>query len=330
VDLYRQREGRPKATRIAIGQSSEIAAVAFSVKSFILAILLTVGVLQSAQATAPLSMKRSSERNHAAKSQYHDAPGIPLNDSQASAKEHNRHTDRQQTSITPRESTGLGTAEIIAVIAVVEGLIQAVVMRQTLVYANRPYVHLKAFDRPEPVHHVSQSAEPSIIAWRVAPTWENSGNTPTVNVRNWVNWAAFTGRDGIPTGFDFPDIISGNVVRPAKLMIGPKNFISANLLDIEVNYLTVAWHGGLRIYIWGWTEYRDDFWFSRLHRSEFCNEIVVEGDPANAECRFRFAIGHEHNGSGRSECYRPAGTKARRVQRGSPVWPLPHDTLPAP
>jgi hypothetical protein len=147
-------------------------------------------------------------------------------------------------------------------------------------------------------------------------------------MRNWVSWAWF--KHGIPTGFDFPDIVEGTVVRPAKLMIGPKNSIGANSSDIEVDCLARAWRGNLHIYLWGWTEYRDDFWFSREHRSEFCNELVVEGDPARADCRFRFAIGYEHNGCGRRECHRSAKTKIRRVQKGSPVWPPSHDTSPAP
>jgi hypothetical protein len=56
----------------------------------------------------------------------------------------------------------------------------------------------------------------------------------------------------------------------------------------------------LRLFVWGWAEYRDVFDGIPLHRTEFCNEVIVTEmgrEEATGKVTFavRFSIYGPHN-----------------------------------
>lgn len=106
--------------------------------------------------------------------------------------------------------------------------------------------------------------------------WENSGNTPAIQVVQRVNWAARN--DTLPDGFDFPDektVQSFHVristegeagfIAPHETILGGPSFISQGQLQ-SVN------HGSLYIFFWGHVEYLDSF--RCPHHTEFCKQIA--------------------------------------------------------
>jgi hypothetical protein len=78
----------------------------------------------------------------------------------------------------------------------------------------------------------------------------------------------------------------------------------------------------LEVFLYGWVEYDDVFEGTPRHRTEYCTQIVVEGDvtihtlPGNPEqphVPFRYQGHKKHNGAD-EECIRP-------LQTGSPKNP---------
>jgi hypothetical protein len=144
-----------------------------------LPLILCSIILFSAQKASGTEGTRCCDGTSNAQNQ--SAPTTPSGNHQATAEEQDYEANRQHVNVQNRESGGLGVSELIAFVAVLAYFIQAAVMRQTLVYASRAYVHLKQFGQPEPVRIGHQAG--SIVAWRFSPNWENSGNTPTVDMK---------------------------------------------------------------------------------------------------------------------------------------------------
>jgi hypothetical protein len=115
---------------------------------------------------------------------------------------------------------------------------------------------------------------------RIQPQWRNTGATPTKDMTNHVNWKVFPQEP--PENYSFPDLShegketkrgEGNI----STYIGPNGATAlADPLVIPTQYLDMLRQKKGRIFIWGWTEYRDVFPGTPVHRTEFCNEIVME------------------------------------------------------
>jgi hypothetical protein len=113
---------------------------------------------------------------------------------------------------------------------------------------------------------------------RIMPLWENSGVTPANPFRNYVNWRTFNGPP--PADFEYPDLdVNGNPIvgrgHGEMFFIGPKATMFADIIRIPIPTMEEARSGRLRIYIWGWAEYNDTFSGTKVHRSEFCREMLV-------------------------------------------------------
>ena len=121
-------------------------------------------------------------------------------------------------------------------------------------------------------------ATPHVNFIRVFSQWENSGSTPTKEMRNWSSWSTFVGEP--PDDFAFPDLDNtGNPVLHQNggipIFIGPKSTLFSEILDIPLEIIEAARHGQLQIFVWGWADYSDAFEKTERHRTEFCNEILV-------------------------------------------------------
>lgn len=172
---------------------------------------------------------------------------------------------------------------------------------------------------PSKVHAVaglSQKAGMAVVDWTFFIVWENTGTTPTRHLYMHTNWKPFD--SALTDDFDFPDLSSPSV-RP-KIVLGPKTTTWSGGCEIPIAVLIDASEKRKRVYLWGWVEYNDVFDTQPRHRTEFCVEIVVAGDPKVAHAPgdmstpnipFQYRGGAKFNGID-DECYRKPTTRPPR------------------
>jgi len=88
--------------------------------------------------------------------------------------------------------------------------------------------------------------------------------------------------------FDFPD--QGDLLEVHYTALAPKALMQNGAeINIPVDTLEKIRNGELHAYIWGWADYNDVFFpQSARHRSEFCYELMVNGDMRAENCQFLF------------------------------------------
>lgn len=113
--------------------------------------------------------------------------------------------------------------------------------------------------------------------WRFRPLWQNSGDTPSKNLR------IFTGcelRDTpLPVGFKFKHGEEGTGLLPPKSTLSgglaptpPQAAITPqDILDVQA--------GRKFLYLWGWAKYHDVFPGTKEHVTHFCWLVTPLGDP---------------------------------------------------
>ena len=124
---------------------------------------------------------------------------------------------------------------------------------------------------------------------------------------NRINYALFEGP--IDLGFQFPDV--GDHLEAGQTMLGPRAFMHAAHIDVPVDDLQKVKSGDAHAYIWGWADYNDIFPNTGRHRSEFCVEIVVQGDVLAENCQFAYRQHERFNGFD-DECMRGPAPYAPR------------------
>jgi len=176
-------------------------------------------------------------------------------------------------------------------------------IRDVMFIANRAFVFLQKIEW----QFIGDKATHTITKWKFVPIWQNNGNTPTKHMANQVNFAAF--EKPIDLGFDFPELENLQV---GYTLIGPGAVMHAAHIDISAELLEKVKNAEAHAYIWGWADYNDVLPGTSRHRTEFCVEIVVNGDPRAENCQFFFRQHPQHNGTD-DECFRkprPGGTVA--------------------
>jgi hypothetical protein len=113
----------------------------------------------------------------------------------------------------------------------------------------------------------------------VIPQWDNSGTTAGNKKINWANWKGFVGQP--VSFFYFSDYDSrGRIIDARKnapvTFIGPQQTSGAEPLNIPLQDIEQAKAGIERIFVWGWIEYYDVFNDRAMHRTEFCDEMIVK------------------------------------------------------
>lgn len=171
---------------------------------------------------------------------------------------------------------------------------QVELSRQAIVSIERPFVVLKTIEwKP------FGTKEPNEITyWKFIPHWENCGNTPTKRMTNYINRGYYPAT--MEDRLDFSDAGDG---LPGRAMIGPKGIMHGNHRDIPVDLLARAKAGQGSVFIWGWADYDDVFESTPRHRTEFCFQIIITGDPVSEKCQFFFKQHRPFNGLD-DECLR--------------------------
>ncbi len=116
--------------------------------------------------------------------------------------------------------------------------------------------------------------------WRFRPTWVNSGETATKNLRIYVDATLLNSE--LPKGFD---LTLERIAPGTGGMIGPKystmggavpHFPSAQVTPQDILDMQA---GTKFFYMWGWARYNDVFSGTEEHISRFCWRVVCTGDP---------------------------------------------------
>jgi hypothetical protein len=142
--------------------------------------------------------------------------------------------------------------------------------------------------------------------WLASVEWENSGQTPTRNLRIMINSAVRA--EVLPDGYDFPDFEFGEM----PTLIGPHASIRSKELEITVEQLDEVKEETAHFYVWGWAEYDDVFPRTPRHRTEFCYKWTVGGDLGiPSRMTAKYTLHHEHNGAD-EECFKPVQTASMK------------------
>ena len=100
-------------------------------------------------------------------------------------------------------------------------------------------------------------------------------------------------------------------------MIGPSAVMHGSSLRIPIQTMQKIRAGEAHAYIWGWFDYNDVFDKTGRHRSEFCMEIEVSGNPIYKEGGFNYRMHGRFNGID-EDCYRRPKEYDRPVKQPKP------------
>jgi hypothetical protein len=180
-------------------------------------------------------------------------------------------------------------ALVVGIAAAAIYALQAYLMRETMIHANRAYLHVGIWEK-----HPFKDDSGTITHWRIAPRMENTGNTPTRKLRYCATNLIINAE--IPPGFRFPSV--GNVF---STFVGPKQYFLIADIILSVDSLITAKASHTWFYMYGWVDYDDVFFLTPRHRTEFCNRIFPYGDPSKEDCDFGYFFHSDHNGAD-NEC----------------------------
>ena len=173
-----------------------------------------------------------------------------------------------------------GVAAVTATKAANAAVEQVAITRSGTATTERAYVFC---ERIESVATFKPKTE-EIVQWGFRSILRNSGKTPTqFAIINFNQWHAIKAGD-LPGDFRYPDYRVKD-----KISIGPNATMHSTTFDLTVEQLQMIRDGEAKLYIWGWVEYNDIFDGTERHRSEFCFEIMVVGNPIyNTPDMFRY------------------------------------------
>lgn len=174
---------------------------------------------------------------------------------------------------------------------------QTSLTRDALIHTDRAFVFLKTIE----YLFLGDKDTKQLKSWRFIPQWQNTGNTPTVRMMSRMTYQLRTIE--LPRDFDFPD---EGTDPPGRSLIGPKAAMHGQHFEISVEHLKNIATAGWRAYVWGWADYDDVFTDTERHRTEFCFQIIVGGDPSRTDCRFYFRMTGRFNGADSECCRRPS------------------------
>jgi len=145
--------------------------------------------------------------------------------------------------------------------------------KETLVDVQRAFVFLNGFQAMK-----IQDVNRKVFGWSFAPVWENSGTTPTRNLRIHVSsqWRP----DALPDNFGFPDLWSDPQAPHVEIpiLLGPKATIAGTSITFAPDLIMKVNTRQEHIYFWGWATYRDVFSKTPMHVTKFCQELTGFGD----------------------------------------------------
>jgi hypothetical protein len=147
-----------------------------------------------------------------------------------------------------------------------------------------------------------KDATGAVCGWVFKPTWENSGNTPTREMKTHVDFELIASQ--LQPNYDFADkaanppgvLITTALIGPKTRIVGgtPHVFTIAEMREVaaETKYL----------YIWGWARYRDTTSESRPHLTRYCFRVMGSGDfTSETGVSFSFLF-HDRGNCADDEC----------------------------
>lgn len=148
----------------------------------------------------------------------------------------------------------------------------------SLIAVQRAFIHFKQVEAKGVMIKDDPTALPS-RQWNFIATFENSGNTPAIEVVNTFNII-----DHLPTGQEFIHLVKQSdlrktVVGPkAPLYLGPQRrtqdfLFGADALKPAAKFKTFL--TDRTVIFLGWIAYRDAFPATELHITEFCQQLAV-------------------------------------------------------
>jgi hypothetical protein len=172
---------------------------------------------------------------------------------------------------------------------------QVTAVRDAMVSTQRAFVFCQRITSD----WVAEKETEQLVAWIFTPIWKNSGTTPTKAAKATINTWVGVHAGPLPADFQFPDYSKP----PGQTMIGPGAEMHGSSLHIPIETLQKMRAGEGHAYIWGWFEYNDIFRKTLRHRTEFCMEIEVSGNPIYKEGGFKYRVHGPFNGFD-YDCYR--------------------------
>lgn len=143
-----------------------------------------------------------------------------------------------------------------------------VISKLSMISGERAYVH---FNGCRWISHPDHSGR---IFWRIRPTWFNSGNTPTRNLRIYVHYELLDK----PLGAEYKFIQLNSPRKPVTLY--PKSGIESQPRDVYGGDLLDVKDGKKYLYVWGVARYNDVFPDTAEHMTKFCVVATnLSGDP---------------------------------------------------
>jgi hypothetical protein len=173
---------------------------------------------------------------------------------------------------------------------------QVEISRSSVTTIERAYVFCERID----ANWTADKPSELVRKWSFNVVWRNSGKTPTRWGRNCMNTWVGANVGELPDDFDFADV--ANAI-PADIVIGPNAAMHTWAIELEVGTLDAIRQGRTHAYIWGWFDYSDVFEDTPRHRSEFCVELQVVGNPVYTEGGFKYRRHGAFNGFD-TECLR--------------------------
>jgi hypothetical protein len=138
--------------------------------------------------------------------------------------------------------------------------------RESFVSAQRAFV---TFRGAEAVARMVDPVTNKATDVELATIWENSGATPTKNMR--INVNCVPRSDPLPKHFDFPDV---GEPEDRPVVIGPKAMMVTSPCKVPISLLGAIQQGQMHLYFWGWVRYSDIFIATPQHVTLFCIEMT--------------------------------------------------------
>jgi hypothetical protein len=193
----------------------------------------------------------------------------------SSQKERTEH-DRQVLLWTKRAAKGVFIYTGLTVVIAIASVFATMISRDALISVQRAFV-VPAGLKWDPIG----DAQIKKVKWNIYATWQNSGNTPTRNLRTLVVKAFSIGilnfDDPLGSNFDIPEDASDKVI-PS--FLGPKATMDGGPVEIGGEDLARVQQNGVPLVIGGVARYDGILWGDKPHVTKFCFFVTeVRGDP---------------------------------------------------
>jgi hypothetical protein len=168
---------------------------------------------------------------------------------------------------------------------------QADIAENTLVYAERAYLFVREI---KGTSHMNPRTHK--VWWAYEVVWENTGKTPTRNLR--IYTGQYLEEADLPPGFDFDCL---RRIEGPTSMAGPGRVIQGLTLGIDGDDIKSSQDGKNYLYIWGIATYNDIFPKTPEHITRFCWRLTFIGDPTRPHdsefnrTEFHWTHHYEHN-----------------------------------